>query len=83
MGVEEQIKRALSKKSTVLVITEIGIDRVEKNLGTGKELRIMQKLQENGPMTFGEIAQSTGFDIETVKAVTWELKSKDCIMRRQ
>ena len=82
MGATEQIKKALARKSTVLVITEIGIERLEKNLGTGRELRILQKLHENGPMTFGEIVTSTGFDLDTVKAVTWELKNKDCIVRR-
>ncbi len=82
MGVEEQIRRAIKRKPKVLSITEIGIDRIEKNLGTGKELKILQKLHENGPMTFGELSVSTGYDLDTVQAVTWELYQKDCITKK-
>jgi len=86
MGVfdfKKQVHTALGgKPSIVLVITEVGIDRLEKNFGTGPELRCLQKLHENGPMSFSEIARSTGLDLDTVKAVTFQLSTKGAVMKR-
>lgn len=82
MGLSEGVKHLISNKNKViLTITEVGVDRIEKQLGTGYELRILQKLQDNGSMSLGEIATATGYDLEKVKAITWELKEKNCVTR--
>ena len=80
---KQQVHTALGgKPNIVLGITEIGIDRIEKSFGTSPELHILQKLHENGPMSFSEIARSTGLDIDTVKVVTYSLNTKGAVMKR-
>lgn len=82
MGIEGQLKNLIGAKKKVAVsITEVGIDRLEKQFGTGYEMRILQKLHDNGPMTLSELSQATGYDPEIIKAVTVELKDKQCIAR--
>lgn len=61
-------------------LTPIGERKLEMQLGTGIEMRILRALKENGPSTHSEIARTIQtFDFEKVKIVLGDMKSKEWV----
>jgi DNA-binding MarR family transcriptional regulator len=61
-------------------LTEVGKRRVEMQNGTGFELQILMKLDQQGPSTPSEIARYLQtYDTEKVRLTLTELKKKGCV----
>jgi hypothetical protein len=79
MGIGESFGFGSGEASTYR-LTEVGKQRIEMQNGTGFELMILTKLNQNGPSTSAEIARAMQtYDTDKVKIVLKELKQKGCV----
>jgi DNA-binding MarR family transcriptional regulator len=79
MGIGESFGFGSGEASTYR-LTEVGKQRIEMQNGTGFELQILQKLDQQGPSTSSEVARYIQtYDQEKVKMTLRELKQKGCI----
>jgi len=79
MGIGESFGFGSGEISTYR-LTEVGKQRVEMQNGTGFELMILTKLNQNGPSTASELARAMQtYDTDKVKIVLKELKAKGCV----
>ena len=79
MGIGDSFGFGSGEASTYR-LTEVGKQRVEMQNGTGFELMILTKLNQNGPSTISELARAMQtYDSDKVKIVVRELKQKGCV----
>jgi hypothetical protein len=70
----------LGEGSSTYRLTEVGKKRIEMQNGTGFELQILTKLDQQGPSTPAEIARYLQtFDTDKIRLTLTELKKKGCV----